>query len=252
MIVLHTQGLYSAIERREFPDGDLRIGAIGEGALPLPGLDRHHCTLKSRAVGCLIVDVSGETLVNGKPLAGVRSLYKEDVVEVGDVRLMVEHVATTFDPVEQRLLQDIRDGDHSARLVYADWLEENGDTRRARLLHTQEELLAYVPSSAEHRACARRLVVLATTTDRQWRLRLGRARIHGCAVEGCQMDWGSLAEIENAPATERRCDACGNTVRYCELIHEATTNLLRGTRVVVDAAIDYDRAQLDVVWPSRT
>jgi uncharacterized protein (TIGR02996 family) len=243
LILLHIQRRRAEVERREFPDGDLRIGGTGAGGLPLPGLDRHHCTLKSRAVGCLIVDASGSTLVNGKPINGVRSLYKEDVVEIGDCRFMVEHVATTFDPVEQRLVQDIGDGEHSARLVYADWLEENGDTRRAMLLRTQEELLALDPGSTEYRACTQRLIVLATTIDRTWRQNLARGFVHGCDVEGCTMDWGSLAQIEGKPA-ERRCGQCGHPVRYCELGGEASDNLQRRIRVVIDTAIDFPRRRL--------
>lgn len=233
------------LERHEYPDGDLRVGGDREPRLPLEGLETHYCTLQSRAVGCLLVDVSGgKTLVNGKSITGPRALYKEDIVQIGDYELVIEHVATAIDPVEQRLVAEILAGECETRLVYADWLEENGDTRRAALLRLQEELAALEPGDFEYDDCARRLCHLATVIDHRWRMRLARGRVAGCDPVACVMDWGTLAET--ARPDIRRCDTCRSDVRYCEAVGDARTRVQRGERVVLDAGISHDPALFDI------
>lgn len=214
---------------------DLAIGSDPACAIRLAGegVRARHCTLQVRAAGCFVVDTCGETLVNGRAIAGPRALYREDVVTIGARELIVDRLAGTLDPIEASLLLAIRGGDHASREVYADWLDEHGDPRRAELLRVQERTLAPDSPADERAACTRRVRELAVVIDHDWRIAVARGRVERCDA-ACTMDWGSLAETSHP--LQRRCLQCRNLVSYCEAVPTDAAGG-RTRRVVIDATV---------------
>lgn len=238
----HTQRILS--EKGEIwlgndPADDIKL--TGDRAKP------HHCRILVRPAGCFLVGEKGPVHVNGKPLEKATSLYPTDKVYVGNYSFMIETLSRAPDPTEEKLLANIAAGDDASRIVYADWLEENGDIRRAEFLRVQETLRAphAKEAFAEH---SRRLQQLATLVDIEWRMRVARAPVEGCRVNirfdfQCPKQWSDLVETETSDI--RFCDLCRQQVFYCTSIAEARTHAWRGRCVAVDIANERTKGDLD-------
>jgi uncharacterized protein (TIGR02996 family) len=72
---------------------------------------------------------------------------------------------------EPALLQGVLDApdDDAPRLVYADWLEDDGQSERAELIRVQIELERLAPYDAGHARLAARASALLRRYDEQWR-----------------------------------------------------------------------------------
>lgn len=143
--------------------------------------------------------------------------------------------------VERGLLAAIAARDDHARLVYADWLEERGDSARAEYVRLQATILAASDASqAAYLAylnAAKRLRELAGELGLGWRLQVARPAVEGCrAMLGarCAQDWGQLQPTEQPRV--RTCTACDQPVRYCLTETEAYELEARSQRVVIDFA----------------
>lgn len=131
-----------------------------------------------------------------------------------------EHVRVPVQPVtesdEERVLllavvADPHDDDR--RLVYADWLEEQGDTR-ADYLRSEVAYRRADPSDTETlRALEGRLRAGRWTADRAWLAAVARGPIENCRVEDCPSRWHALVPGD-APC-ERPCGRCDRTVHLC-------------------------------------
>lgn len=222
--------------RLEYDLEEIRIGSAHDNTIALTegGLASYHCKLLVRAVGCFVIDLSGgETRVNGRALTAPRALYREDLVDIGEYTFLVEHLARDRDPIEERLLAEIQQRDESSRAVYADWLEENGDVRRAELLRVEEILVRMPGDDPAFHDHTRRLRQLAAVIDLDWRIKIARPRVEACALEDCAMDWGSLVEIDRPDV--RICPECTAPVQYCESVLVGRLRAQRGERVAIDA-----------------
>ena len=100
------------------------------------------------------------------------------------------------DPIEQGFVAHLREapGDGTTRMVYADWLEERGETGRAELVQHEGW-----PDAA----------LLATSA---WRAIVAPAPIHGCSRSECPAWWHALYPSDD----ERRrvCAQCARGVRF--------------------------------------
>ena len=226
------------------PDADIKL----EGT----GVTARHCKLDVRPAGCFLVTETGAVHVNGKPLEKSTPLYATDKVFLGNYSFMIETLSRAPDPKEEKLLVDIAAGDDASRIVYADWLEENGDLRRAEFLRTQEQLRALTTDDADTRMTfveqSRRLRQLATLVDLEWRMRVARAPVEGCNVHvrfdfKCPKQWSDLVETE-APDI-RFCDLCRQQVHYCTTIPEARQHAWRGRCVAIDIANERTKHDLE-------
>lgn len=226
--------VYLGNARFEFADPEVRVGRDPSCALRLDALDiaPHHCTLLPRAAGCFVVEVGGKTRVNNLPITGPRALYRDDNLQLGDHTLFVEHLDGERDPVEQRLLLEIRRGDEAARLVYADWLDENADPRRAELLRVEDAIAA--GPFADRERLVRRRRELSIVIDAEWRMQITRVPVERCDVRECRRDWSQLDETRDRGV--RSCGECGGRVRFCENLAEAGG----GGRVAIDGSIRRD------------
>jgi uncharacterized protein (TIGR02996 family) len=166
-------------------------------------------------------------------------------IELGDYTI-VAFVRTTREPIEQQLIDAILAGDAASRIVYADWLEERGETARAELLRLQELLAAIDATDSDrrtqfqHAVC--RLGELASDIDPEWRLLVGRPVVEFCSRSSarCRQDWGSL--MPTGDPSVRCCTTCRENVHYASSRAEAHGHERVGRRFVVDL-IDLRRSR---------
>ena len=139
------------------------------------------------------------------------------------------------DPVETQLLAAIASRDEASRLVYADWLEQRGETPRAEFLRVQQELVTIAPEHPRFRERSQRLRELANSVDVRWRYAVARPAIEKCDVKfdfQCPKEWGSLARTDQPNV--RFCGSCQKHVHYATTIDAAQSLAMRGECVVVD------------------
>ena len=139
--------------------------------------------------------------LDGREITDPVTLHCGAHIELGDYTI-VAFVRTVREPIQQKIEQQLIDaivaGDAASRLVYADWLEERGETARAELLRLQELLADIDATDSDRRTqfqhAVRRLVELASDIDPEWRLLIGRPMVELCRQSSarCTQDWGNL------------------------------------------------------------
>ena len=237
---------------------EIWLGTRPDVDVQLEGSDvaARHCKLVVRPAGLFLVREAGEVKVNGKSLDKSTPLYSTDKVFVGNYSFMTETLSRAPDANEEKLLLDIAAGDDASRMVYADWLEENGDIRRAEFLRCQELLRSLETDDPEARMLfveqSRRLRQLATLVDLEWRMRVARAPVEGCNVHvrfdfACPKQWSDLVETEHPDV--RFCELCRQQVFYCTTIPEARQHAWRGRCVAVDIANERTKHDLERTPP---
>lgn len=115
-------------------------------------------------------------------------------------------------PVEHRFLLRLRDNpdDLAMRMVFADWLEEIGQAKKAEIVR----LLADPP--AEDSEAAKRLYVLSDAVTDEWIAIVTRTAIEKCDSPfkfQCPKSWESLTSTDDA--TVRHCGTCNEAVFFC-------------------------------------
>lgn len=143
-------------------------------------------------------------------------------------------------PVEMRFVLDVRDNpeDSAMRMVYADWLEQEGQTDRAELVR----LLADQPP--ERTPERTRLRVLGFHEKREWLAVIGRGPIEGCEPTfrfKCPLRWEALAGTD-APDV-RHCDQCNRQVHFCTDLGDVKRNARAGNCVAFSAMLLHDEAR---------
>jgi uncharacterized protein (TIGR02996 family) len=153
--------------------------------------------------------------------------------------------------------------DDATRLVYADWLDEQGDVRgewlrvgvrlRQLLWHdAREPMAAKLRWLREVVAHKRRLRELRPFIPEAWALRVEHGYIEYCHGVGCRdrcpRDWLRLRESEE-PA-RRSCGHCQRWVRYCWSASDAHAALAAGQPVVKALAMDRDGRKDIIALPA--
>jgi uncharacterized protein (TIGR02996 family) len=143
---------------------------------------------------------------------------------------------------EAEFLAAIVRKDEASRLVYADWLEGQGDTARAEFLRLQQALVGPAPEDDAGRARFKRrtdrLRVLAETLDPAWRAQVARPLVENCDAHfdfACPMEWGELAPTEDPNV--RSCSLCEEPVYYCTTLGEARVHARQKRCVAVDITV---------------
>jgi uncharacterized protein (TIGR02996 family) len=125
--------------------------------------------------------------------------------------------------------------DDIARLVYADWLDEQDDLIcKQKSDFIRLELRMANEASDDYTALAVRLQILAAQLDPDWLVLVSRPRVEGCellADRECPTLWSRLAPTGD-PCL-RSCSECRRPVRYVRWLAEAAIYRARGTRFVV-------------------
>ena len=249
-------------QRFVFDKPEVTLGRVAGNDVVLAhaSVSRRHARIVVKSEKFILVDLKSTngTLVNGRRVTAPLVITEHDHVSIGDLRISVEEEegpttewfpAPALDPVEERLIAAIAGGDHSSRIVYADWLEERGEAARAEFLRIQDRMLGAPPTSPELRADKKRLEELAHGIELEWRYAVARPVIEGClSLElPCPKEWGSLAPTGRDNV--RYCEACSQQVFYCDTIGEAREHARLGHCMALDAVIE--RRPGDLVEPRR-
>jgi uncharacterized protein (TIGR02996 family) len=158
---------------------------------------------------------------------------------------------------EDGFLRSILDNpkDDTPFLVYADWLEEQGDAvaaAKAEFLRLTVGLSAQPDAEAGQRDLrSQRLQLLAAELDTAWLAVVSRLPIESCQgkkaeVESkpfyairfsylCDRRWEDLSATDDQAV--RFCDACNHNVHYCDTITEAREHAVKGNCISVDLGV---------------
>ena len=147
-------------------------------------------------------------------------------------------------PAEYGLLAAVAEGHEPSRLRYADWLARRGESSRAELLRLDHALHAMSAGDPRFIPTLQRIRALAPRASVDWRSRVSRAAIEGCAAYGvtCPMYWRALPPDAD---DVRTCTACGDRVYYCVTIQLAQERVQHGQCVALDLACERWPGDLD-------
>jgi uncharacterized protein (TIGR02996 family) len=139
--------------------------------------------------------------------------------------------------------------DQTARLVYADWLDEH-DRPGGAYLRVECELASVAPNSLEHHYLQKKLRNAGVDVDAGWLARVSRVPIENCRLEfrfQCPKRWEQLRPT--VEETIRFCDQCLRDVVFCESVELAKAHAAVGNCVAVDARLV--RKPGDLETPAR-
>jgi uncharacterized protein (TIGR02996 family) len=120
--------------------------------------------------------------------------------------------------------------DDVARLVFADWLDEQDEP----ICRTKSQLIRLELRMADERK--NRLVALwhlrliAARLDPLWLAVVSRPALNGCHEQHqleCPGRWDRLTPTDDPRV--RRCESCRRNARYCDTLTEALNHAARGT-----------------------
>jgi hypothetical protein len=110
------------------------------------------------------------------------------------------------------------------RMVYADWLEEHGQTVKAEFVRDG----AHEPRHGK--------------IDRSWRAIMSRTPIEGCVSFRfkCPKQWSALATTDSPIV--RHCSTCNKDVYFCQDAYEIRHRATRGDCVAFCQSLDRAKA----------
>ena len=120
--------------------------------------------------------------------------------------------------------------DDTPRLVYADWLEDRGDSR-AEYLRLECELAGLSPDDALWQEHHPRLLELRKGLPEAWLADVGRALVANCEDRKCPRFFKKLRATHTSRI--RMCDQCSSPVQYYANLPEAVFQAAEN-RVAVD------------------
>jgi uncharacterized protein (TIGR02996 family) len=138
---------------------------------------------------------------------------------------------------DEAFIQDIvaHPKDDALRLIYADWLDEQGDPRAA-FLRLDVEMAALPDTDKRKERLRKRLQRVRKSIDPAWLARLDRTAIENCeprfAFE-CPRRWESLQLTGDDKV--RFCNACRKPVFHCDTLQEAQGHAWDGECVAIDS-----------------
>lgn len=138
--------------------------------------------------------------------------------------------------------------DNVARLVYADWLDEQGGTVNTfkstfLRLHCQA---VEMEDAKEFLTAANELFRLAKYLDSPWLGIVSNMKIENCGVAfefQCPKRWDKLRPTIREDV--RFCDACQKEVYFCETMSEARVHAWQGNCVAVQLGLPRTSGDLD-------
>jgi uncharacterized protein (TIGR02996 family) len=143
--------------------------------------------------------------------------------------------------------------DDTARLVYADWLDEQADELSRRKATFLRETVALVRIGKKQRQkrklLLRQLQAMAAELDTDWLAVVSRLKVENCAVKReewqlrysqlfefvCDRQWEEMAPTEDTAV--RSCTDCKQNVHYCDTITVARDHARQGHCVAIDLGI---------------
>ncbi len=143
--------------------------------------------------------------------------------------------------------------DALSRLVYADWLEEQGDDESARkaaflraevrfhdpeLRVTQATELLAGQKLTEKRELIRKMRALAEELPADWKMAIARTPVENCSTAWafiCPQRWHEF--LPTADEKVRHCETCQQDVHYCTSIEAARDRASQGQCVTLDLGV---------------
>jgi uncharacterized protein (TIGR02996 family) len=209
----------------------IRIGRLPDNDLVLPdtSVEDHYALVE------LIHGVRDGFRL--RPFAGrEQHVPNGDSVAVGRYALTIVSGEAPGEREEEFLNHLIANpSDDTTRMVYSDWLEENGRTEAADFVRAQLKLATALPDTEEFHTAKHTLHLLADLFPSHWRRTIARPPIENCDVRfelQCPKQWGQLTPT-NDP-TQRFCGTCQRNVHYAPTVDKARSLALAGQCVVVD------------------
>jgi uncharacterized protein (TIGR02996 family) len=120
-------------------------------------------------------------------------------------------IAAVAAKTEPELLAAIEHDEDGARIVYADWLEEQGDAERAEYVRCQDRIHT-MPDGIARDDVIDRVRELSNKLDAAWRVIVARPRIRNCPRGDCPREWGALAPAHTTDL--RVCRACDARIEF--------------------------------------
>jgi uncharacterized protein (TIGR02996 family) len=133
----------------------------------------------------------------------------------------------------------LQPADDTARLVFADWLDEHdNDTFKRKAEFIRLELKIANEPLDDYISPTVQLQKLAAQIDPDWLVLISRPQIEGCATltdRECPSVWSRLKPTQNP--TVRSCEACQKTVCYARTLAEAQQITRSGFCAAVSPAL---------------
>ncbi|MFL5330116.1 MAG: TIGR02996 domain-containing protein [Gemmataceae bacterium] len=129
---------------------------------------------------------------------------------------------------------DAAPNDDILRLMYADWLDEQGD-RRGEFIRAEVEFMKADEDRREASIPNAQLIVIGRDIEPAWVAQISRVPIENCELEfefQCPKKWDQLAPTRDAFV--RHCEACDRLVHFCSDINVAVAHAQNGECVAVD------------------
>lgn len=140
------------------------------------------------------------------------------------------------------------DGD-SARLVYADWLEDRGDPR-SEYLRLEYELTSGNGTTRDLESVVARVNKLNSSIDPAWLALVSRSAIEGCYQHfdenrACPKLWRALNKTESP--TIRICKKCKLSVQFCTNLNDASWFQQQHIRIAVESTLERNKDDLQAI-----
>jgi len=130
--------------------------------------------------------------------------------------------------------------DDAPRLIYADWLDERcseSAVRKAQFLRLLPGLLL-AKKGPRRRLLELRLQNAAAGLDSKWLAVVSKLPIEACEKSfefKCPKQWENLKRTDSV--TVRHCEACKESVHYCETLSEAQAHARSGHCVALSILV---------------
>jgi len=234
-----------------FPLQTISIGTARSNELKLsgPDIDALHACFMTYGSSTMIRVISHRfpTFLGDWRVPEGIDVNERTTVTIGAYRMNISRVtfAKVADqapyaataPREQALLQAAATGDAHSRVVYADWLEEQGDLARADFLRVQDQLVGLRTDDVRFGGLTARLSALAAQIAPSWRIQIATPSVERCGAAfdfRCPMTWSALQPT--ARDGVRHCNGCQRDVYYALSVGEARAFASSGHCVALDAA----------------
>ncbi len=131
--------------------------------------------------------------------------------------------------------------DETARLVYADWLDEQDDPSckpKADFIRLEARMAAAPRESLNRIRWLGHLKMLAAGLDPGWLAAVSHPKLEACRLQfrfECPKQWAALQPTADPKA--RFCESCQQSVHYCDTLREAQDHAARGDCVAVTLAL---------------
>jgi uncharacterized protein (TIGR02996 family) len=131
--------------------------------------------------------------------------------------------------------------DDVARLVFADWLDEQDDPAcklKAEFIRLELRMAEAPEKSLNRVRWLQKLQKLAAQLNPSWLAVVSHPKLEACRVAfrfECPKEWAKLAPTDSP--TVRFCESCKQHVRHCATVEEAQSEARRGNCIALSVAL---------------